>query len=46
MQKAGKILERRSLGWGNLDKKPHLVRWPTVYTDKKVGDLGVKGYIN
>ena len=30
-------------GWGNLNEKPHFVKWATVYTDKKVGGLGVKG---
>ena len=30
-------------GGGNLEKKPHLVSWATVCTDKKVGDLGVRG---
>ena len=24
-------------------KKPHLVKWVTICTDKKVGGLGVKG---
>ena len=30
-------------GGGNLEKKPHLVSWTTVCTDKKVGGLGVRG---
>ena len=30
-------------GRGNLEKKPHLVKWAMVYTDKKVGGLGVSG---
>ena len=30
-------------GGGNLDKNPNLVKWATVYTDKKVGGLGVRG---
>ena len=30
-------------GGGNLEKKPHLVSWATVCTDKKVGGLGVRG---
>ena len=30
-------------GGGNLEKKPHLVKWVTVCTDKKVGGLGVRG---
>ena len=42
MQKAGKNPERLSLGRGNLEKKPHLVKWATVCTDKKVGGLRVR----
>ena len=30
-------------GGGNVEKKPHLVKWATVCTDKKVGGLGVRG---
>ena len=30
-------------GGGNLDKKPYLVTWVIVCTDKKVGGLGVRG---
>ena len=30
-------------GGGNLEKKPQLVNWATVCTDKKVGDWGVRG---
>ena len=30
-------------GGGNLEKKPHLEDWATVYTDKKVGGLRVRG---
>ena len=30
-------------GGGNLDQKPHLVKWATVCTDKKKGGLGVRG---
>ena len=30
-------------GGGNLEKKPHLVKWAMVCTDKKVGGLGVRG---
>ena len=28
---------------GNLKKKPHLVNWATICTDKKVDGLGVRG---
>ena len=36
---------QRDFLWGgrNLEKKPHLVKWATVCTDKKVGGLGVRG---
>ena len=30
-------------GGGNLEKKPHLVKWAMVCIDKKVGGLGVRG---
>ena len=30
-------------GVGNLEKKPHLVKWATICIDKKVGGLGVRG---
>ena len=43
MQKAGKNLKGLSLGWGNLEEKPHLMNWATVYIEKKVSILGVKG---
>ena len=33
-------------GGGNLEKKPHLVSWVKVCTDKKVGRLGVRGLHN
>ena len=33
-------------GGGNLEKKPHLVSWATVCTDKKVGGLGIRGLHN
>ena len=37
------IIQRELLwGEGNLEKKPHLVNWKTVYTKKKKGDLGVR----
>ena len=29
-------------GGGNLEKKPHLVKWLTVCSDRKMGGLGVK----
>ena len=25
-----------------MDKKPHLVKWSTAYTDKRDGGLGVR----
>ena len=31
------------LGRGNLDKKPHLVKWSTVCSKKTDGGLSVKG---
>ena len=36
---------QREFLWGgaNMKKKPHLVKWATVYIDKKVGNLGVRG---
>ena len=34
-----KRLEKNS----EVDKKPHLVKWATLYIDKKVGGLGVRG---
>ena len=36
---------RRDFLWGggNLDHKPHLVKWATVCTDKKFGGLGFRG---
>ena len=43
MQKVGKIQRDFLWGEGNLDKKPHLVKWVTVCIDKKVGGLGVRG---
>ena len=33
-------------GGGNLEKKPHLVSWVKVCTDKKVGGLGVRSLNN
>ena len=27
---------------GNLEKKPHLVKWSTVCSNRKIGGLGVK----
>ena len=29
-------------GGGNLKRKPHLVNWNTVYSEKKIGGLGVR----
>ena len=29
-------------GGGNLEKKPHLVKWSTVCSDRKMGGLGIK----
>ena len=29
-------------GGGNLEKKPHLVKWSTVCLDRKMGGLGIK----
>ena len=29
-------------GGGSLEKKPHLPKWATVCSDKKVGSLGVR----
>ena len=29
-------------GGGNLEKKPHLVKWSTVCSNRKIGGLGVK----
>ena len=43
VQKAGKNSKGLLWAGGNLEKKPHLVNWSRVYTDKKVGGLGVKG---
>ena len=43
MQKDGKIQRDFSWGGGNLDQKPHLVKWVIVCTNKKVGGLGVRG---
>ena len=34
-----KRLEKNS----EVNRKPHLVKWATLYTDKKVGGLGVRG---
>ena len=33
-------------GGGSLDMKPHLVKWATVFFDKKEGGLGVRGLHN
>lgn len=30
------------LGWGALDKKPHLVRWLVVCSDEMKGGLGIR----
>ena len=43
MQEVGKIQRDFLWGGGNLDKKPHLVKWATVCKDNKVGCLGVRG---
>ena len=29
-------------GGGNLDRKPHLIKWNTVCLEKKLGGLGVR----
>ena len=29
-------------GGGNLEKKPHLVKWSTICSDIKIGGLGAK----
>ena len=29
-------------GGGDLEKKPHLVNWATVYCDKRDGGMGVR----
>ena len=42
-KKLEKIQRTFLWGGGNLEKKPHLVKWATIYTDKKVDGLGVKG---
>ena len=33
-------------GGGSLDKKSHLIKWATVFSDKKEGGLGVRGLYN
>ena len=33
-------------GEGSLDKKPHLVKWATIFYAKKEGGLGVRGLYN
>ena len=33
-------------GGGDLDKKPHLVKWAIVCFDKKEGGLGIRGFYN
>ena len=35
---------QRGFLWGglNLEKKPHLVKWSTVCSDRKMGGLGIK----
>ena len=43
MQKAGKNSKGLSLGWGEPREEAHLANWAMVYTDKKVGSLGVRG---
>ena len=37
---------QRDLQWGggNLDKRPHLVKWSMVRTEKRVGGLGVRDH--
>ena len=43
VQKAGKNSKGLSLGWGEPGEEAHLANWAMVYTDKKVGSLGVRG---